>query len=67
MKNVVRFLHYRTWTFGRAVPACDPSGKHKVSRQGQMTPDRDKVTCHLCKARLEGGEAEPRIIGFARG
>jgi hypothetical protein len=49
----VRFVHYRTWTDRRAVPACDPAGATKVSREGQTSPDRDKVTCGACIARME--------------
>ena len=58
--RVLRFLHYRTWTEGRAVPCCDPTGRLKVSLEGQLTPDKGKVTCGECVERLKEGEQWPK-------
>lgn len=48
----VRFVHYRTWLFDNAVPACDPERKTKA-KDSPHTPDLDKVTCPHCKQRME--------------
>lgn len=50
--RVMRFIHYQTWTYERAVPACDPTGQLKVSREGQLSPNQAKVTCGSCIVRM---------------
>jgi hypothetical protein len=59
----LRFVHYKTWTGDRAVPACDPTGTEKVSRHGQLTPFHDKVTCGSCIERLKTANMWPEILG----
>jgi hypothetical protein len=47
-------MHYRTFTGGMAVPACDPTGRMEITGRGQTTPDKDKVTCGDCWERMQG-------------
>jgi hypothetical protein len=51
----VSFMHFRTWTFGKAVPACapgiTPSEKVKQAKYKTVT-SRAKTTCPHCKIRM---------------
>lgn len=55
----LRFVHFKTWTGPRAVPACDPSGRGRVSFQGQLSPNKSSITCGECVEALKAAHMWP--------